>query len=377
MELSTPINICDALSYSDFENKLDGTDLDKKNAFIKIQTFYESLTVYGSIEFPIFLESEVRKKLGLSKSIRRKNISDKASLMIMAKGPGGKIRTYKALTERGLYQVLGSSNSVLADEWYDLVYDVFHQLRLNGEVKLKQLIANHDVEMKKLHDSIDNIKENYNQQQIETEVKYNRLRKETSDIECVKNQIGGQLKLLENEIELNKPMHDDEMDKKLTLNEVQKAYMIPIYVYIVNLTDYKDKYNNYNLNDYDEININDMNGENLRYIFTGNDAPKFPNHMENKLVLTIYTIETGPKALTSRLRNNVYVKCIKRPKGGMYQYPVFEVSMCFVETILNNLNRELINKRIDILEERRSKQKDEKITKEQSRLFIIDQKKSS
>lgn len=378
-EVLTPINLCDAITYSDFENQLDeNTESGKKNAFNKIKEFYSSLTIYGSIEYPLFLESEVRDKLGLTQRIRRRNLNSRGLVMILAKSLNGSIREQKALTESGLYQTLGSSNSDLANDWYDLIYSVFHQLRLNGQVRLKQIVANHDVEMNALTKYIDDTNKKFKAYKVKATLDLQEQKQITYQAEDEKHRTYGKLKQLENEIDIrqiirNDPDYNSNINQ-FTLGEVKKAYMFPIYVYVVNITNHKEKYNNYNLDDYDPLTIEDMEGDILRYIFTRYPVFNFPNNLKCKLVKKLYMVEPKTRILTDKLRDNQYVKCIRNQQGGKYLYHIFEVTMCLVEDILSKLNKDLINIRIRLNDEKYARQRDERIKRDQLRQISYEQR---
>ena len=359
--INSPVDVCNEIIYADFENQLDGdNESDKKSSFRKICEFFNSLTIYGTLEYPLFIESEVRKKLNLKKSIRRQNLKN-TFVKIYAESSDGSIREQNALTEKGLYQVLASSNSALANDWWDIIYLVFKQLRQKGEVKLQKLIQTHKLEISKLTKSVEYAKKRHQEYQVEMENKLQNKHLLLCNEEGEKHQISGKLKLLEREIELNREVKND--DHCLVLDEIQKAYMFRIYVYIVNLKDHADKYNNYDLNMYDEAYVADINGDNLRYLFVSNDSPNFPACFDYKFITMLYIVESGTKLLWGKLHNSPYVKTLYHPKGRGYKYPVFETAMCFVEGVINEINRECISKLISEREEKQRQKREGKLAR--------------
>lgn len=352
----TPINLTDELISANFES-------DEKTSLTKIKELYSSLTIYGTVEYPLFLENDVRKKLNMTKAIRLKNMDDNDMVKIYVEDDNGIRRTKNAFTERGFYKVLGTSKNVYANEWWNLTYIVFKHLRLHGGVTLKNIIRDKDGDICKLNNAIQQAKRDHNDLKISSKLRLQEQKALTNNMESEKHQALGQLTIIKQDIDINQPLRDEYAGSGISLDEFRKAYMFRIYVYVVNLTDYKDKYNDYDLNNFDEYVAADMEGNNLRYVLVSTDVPKFPACIEHKFIKVMYVVDSGVKLLLNKLSISDHVKTIKHPNDKMYKYPVFEVSMCIIEELINNINKDSIDHRIIEREKKQTKRREEKILK--------------
>lgn len=371
-----PIDMSSHLNYEDLADSMDGdTQKAKIKSFDKLKQFFKSLTVYGSIEFPLFLESDIRTKLGLTDRIRRKNISDFTTTFIFIKDPNGKFRKHKAITEFGLYFALGTSNSPEAIIFYKLIYTVFRQLRLKGEAHINKIIKNYESDIKALTNETKRLQIEYKNYKIDTKEELNIEKNKYFNEQMEASHARGKVKELIHDIEINMPLKNSIDRENIVLQDVYQAYMTPIYVYIVNLNDISKEnnegYMNYDLTDYDELIINDIDGEELRYIFIKDQLPRFPKYITAKKIKRLYIVDSNTvfKEFIDMLMSHKYSTPITKSNNTSYHPPVFNIALCKVETILNKINKVSIDKRIKKNEAKRRKLLEERITKERCRLL--------
>ncbi len=363
-QLITPINLTNELISANFESG-------EKTSLTKIKELYSSLTVYGSVEYPLFLENDVRKKLNMTKTIRLKNMDENDMVKIYVEDANGIERTKNAFTERGFYKVLGTSKNIYANEWWNLTYIVFKHLRQHGQVTLKNIIRDKDNDIRQLNESIAAITKDYKQSKINYTCDLQEQKAIANTMESEKHQALGQLVIIKRDMDINKSLRDEYVgNSDICLDEFRKAYMFRIYVYIVNLTDHKNKYNGYDLNYFDEYSAADMEGDNLRYVFVSTDVPKFPACIEYKFIKIIYVVDSGIKLLLNKLYISDYVKTIKHLNGKMYKYPVFEVSMSIIEEFISTINKDSIAVRIIEREKKQTTRRKEKILKDVFNMHI-------
>lgn len=99
---------------------------------------FKSLTVYGTTEDPLFLETDITKILEFNDmNVARDYQMDKDYVKIKI-FTGGQRREVNALTERGLYCAMFKSKSELAEKFKDFVTIVLKSLRQKGSVTLKE-----------------------------------------------------------------------------------------------------------------------------------------------------------------------------------------------------------------------------------------------
>ena len=99
-----------------------------------------NVQVYGTYNAPLFKAKDIGEILQLS-NIRAtiKDYNEKQAVVNKVY-TAGQLRDTLMLTERGLYKVLMTSRSKLADQFQDWVTDVLSEIRLTGEYKSRQQI---------------------------------------------------------------------------------------------------------------------------------------------------------------------------------------------------------------------------------------------
>lgn len=107
----------------------------------------KKIRVYGTFEKPLFMMKDVLIVLGISYSpsdvLNKYKLRDEKYYTQTVINRGRKKDTVNLLSERGVYEILFRTNSKIANQFKDFVYELLHQFRtkqlLNVSEKLKQL----------------------------------------------------------------------------------------------------------------------------------------------------------------------------------------------------------------------------------------------
>lgn len=101
---------------------------------------FASLTVYGSFEDPLFLSSQVKELLGLSK-IHTEDLDLNDEYIKVKVHSGGQLREQNLLTEQGLYTIISRSRTDLGRKFRRFIKVVFKELRTKGQVTLDDALV--------------------------------------------------------------------------------------------------------------------------------------------------------------------------------------------------------------------------------------------
>ena len=92
-----------------------------------------NVPIYGTHEDPLFKAKDIGDMLNLSNiRVTIKDFNEKQKVVSKAYTAGG-LQDTLMLTERGLYKVLMTSRSKLAEQFQDWVSDVIKEIRLTGQ----------------------------------------------------------------------------------------------------------------------------------------------------------------------------------------------------------------------------------------------------
>ena len=107
----------------------------------------KNVRLYGTFDKPLFMMKDVLIVLGISYSpsdvLNKYKLRDEKYYTQTVINRGRKKDTVNLLTERGVYEILFRTNSKIANQFKDFVYELLHQFRtkqlLNVSEKLQQL----------------------------------------------------------------------------------------------------------------------------------------------------------------------------------------------------------------------------------------------
>jgi prophage antirepressor-like protein len=113
--------------------------------------------VYGTYENPLFSSTDVKKLIGYKGDIQfqRDYVIDDEYVKIKILSSDNRTREINAFTEYGLINVLSKSKSEAGTRFRKIVYSVFKELRLKGEVTWKTASERYKREAQFLRSKVD------------------------------------------------------------------------------------------------------------------------------------------------------------------------------------------------------------------------------
>lgn len=181
---------------------------------------FTNVRVYGTVDDPLFVASDIGNALGIKDlhlHERLEWITEKVKIKIDT--PGGKQKTF-ALTERGLYNIIYTSQTETSTKFRTFVYVILKELRLRGQVTLKTAIQKLDEKVDRLDRQLEEEHKEHIKQKEMAEHYYFQSQMVRENID----QAHGQIKRLEKSPDATSAMY---------LEKLKQEYMKPINIILV------------------------------------------------------------------------------------------------------------------------------------------------
>lgn len=146
--------------------------------------------MYGTIENPLFLATDVAKWIGHSDTstmVKKVNNNEKVSLTNPNNVCGGQNAWF--LTEYGLYEVLFQSRKPIAQQFKEHVKDILKELRLKGKVELQERMEHMEQYNKYLLGHVEEVEKMYVETKNELEGQVKELQEENMKLYCDNHEL--------------------------------------------------------------------------------------------------------------------------------------------------------------------------------------------